>query len=114
MRLATSRQDPFIVTIRRPGQVARDGLTRIWVDQWTGRVLEHRDPSRFTAVDHTLAWMFPLHNGEAFGAVGRMLVALSGLLMFGLGLTGTIMWWRRWRRTTAQPIAVTARGEGGH
>lgn len=102
MRLAVAPEDPFIVTIRRPGQVARDGLTRIWVDQWTGRVLKHRDPSRFSAADHTLAWMFPLHNGEAFGAVGRAIVALSGLVMFGLGASGAIMWWRRPRRTSAR------------
>jgi uncharacterized iron-regulated membrane protein len=110
MRLVTTPKDPFIVTMRRPGQVARDGLTRVWVDQWTGRILEHRDPSRFTAADHTLAWMFPLHNGEALGAIGRLIVALSGLLMFGLGLTGAIMWWRRSRRTAAQLSATKASG----
>ncbi|MCI5108011.1 MAG: PepSY domain-containing protein, partial [Pseudomonadales bacterium] len=39
-----------------------------------------------------LTWMFPLHNGDALGLPGRLLVFFSGLLMAGLFATGVYMW----------------------
>jgi uncharacterized iron-regulated membrane protein len=44
-----------------------------------------------------LAWLFPLHSGEAFGYAGRALWTLFGLLPPLLFATGTWLWWKRRR-----------------
>lgn len=40
----------------------------------------------------------PLHTGDAFGAVGRLLILLSGITLAGLAITGPLMWWQARRR----------------
>lgn len=65
----------------------------VWVDAHTGEVLAVRDARGQSAGDTLLAWLHPLHNGEAFGLPGRVIACIAGLLPLGLALTG----WQRWR-----------------
>lgn len=73
----------------------------VWLDAHTGEVLAVRDARGQSAGDTLLAWLHPLHNGEAFGLAGRVIACVAGLLPLGLALTG----WQRWRdrrRATAR------------
>lgn len=88
----------FEVGLRQPGEVQRSfGATQVWVDRHTGEVLAVRDPKRLTAADTFFAWQFPLHNGEAFGLPGRLVVFASGFAPAVLYVTGFVVWWRRRR-----------------
>ena len=40
--------------------------------------------------DKLWAWVHPLHNGEAFGFIGRIIVTLLGLFPLILMLTGVL------------------------
>ena len=73
----------------------------VWVDGASGAVLAIHDARRMTSGDSVNNWVHPLHDGSAFGLVGRILVALGGLVPAMLFITG----WRRWsiRRAVAQP-----------
>lgn len=78
------------------------GLSAFWsertvvVDQYTGVILEVRDPStRRSAGETFLDWQWPLHSGQAFGWTGRVLVFLSGLACPVIYATGLLMWWRK-------------------
>lgn len=86
----------YVVRIRRVGEVRRSsGNSRVWIDQYSGAILAVRDWNRSTAADTFFAWQFPLHNGEAFGLMGRWIVFLAGLAPGVLYITGFVLWWRK-------------------
>lgn len=63
--------------------------SNVWLDPYDGRVLAVRDERADSPGDTLLAWLHPLHGGEALGLAGRWLVFVSGLLpalLFGTGL----------------------------
>jgi uncharacterized iron-regulated membrane protein len=62
------------------------------VDQYSGEVLQVQDRNGFTAGEKFLEWLFPLHSGEAFGAVGRSIVLFIGLTPLALYVTGFLRW----------------------
>ena len=71
------------------------GASTVYIDQYDGEVLEVWDARDLPAGSTLLTWMFPLHNGDALGLPGRILVFLSGLLMTGLFVTGIYMWLKK-------------------
>lgn len=81
------------------------------VDLKTGEITAVRRPAHGTGGDHFMAYLFPLHTGGALGWTGRMLVALSGVVMVVLNATGLYVWWVKWRMRrrsirTQIPVAV--------
>ncbi|MGD9545464.1 MAG: PepSY-associated TM helix domain-containing protein [Methylocystis sp.] len=74
----------------------------VGVDQYSGRVAYVQDRSAFTAGETFIEWLFPLHSGEAFGAVGRSIVLLVGLTPLALFVTGFLRW-RQKRRARKRP-----------
>ncbi|MBS0354628.1 MAG: PepSY domain-containing protein [Proteobacteria bacterium] len=85
---------PISVRFHQPGEPGRRfPRSHVWVDPRDGQVLAVRDPLRESAGDGFLAWMHPLHNGEAFGLPGRIVACVAGLLPALLFVTG----WLRWR-----------------
>lgn len=64
----------------------------VGVDQYSGEVLQVQDRNGFTAGEKFLEWLFPLHSGEAFGAVGRSIVLFIGLTPLALYVTGFLRW----------------------
>jgi uncharacterized iron-regulated membrane protein len=64
------------------------------VDQYSGAILAVQDPREFTFGERLLEWRFPLHTGEAFGGVGRVLMTVMGFVPTLLFVTGIV----RWRR----------------
>lgn len=86
----------YEVAVRQPGEAQRSfGRTQVWIDQRTGTILAVRDPRTSTAADVFFTWQFPLHNGEAFGLIGRWIVFFAGLAPAVLYVTGLLLWWRR-------------------
>ena len=53
---------------------------------------------------NTSSWVtiYPLHTGESFGTVGRVLVLLNGLSISLLATSGPIMWLQRHRRRSVR------------
>ncbi len=78
-----------------PAPAGSTSLTSIYLDQYTGAVLEAPSRPGRTAGDVVMAWLAPLHVGN-FGGFGvRVVWAILGLappLLFG---TGFAMWWTR-------------------
>jgi uncharacterized iron-regulated membrane protein len=80
------------------------------VDLKTGEITAVRRPAQGTGGDRLMSWLFPLHTGGAFGWTGRLLVALSGIVMVVLNATGLYVWWVKWRmrRRSASRKAIAA------
>lgn len=74
-----------------------------FVDAATGAVLDRRGPGRGSRGDRFIAWMFPLHNGEAFGELSRALVCLLGVVPSLIGAAGFALWYCR-RRARANEV----------
>jgi uncharacterized iron-regulated membrane protein len=83
----------YRVDLRQTGDPNRQyPVTHVWIDRYTGQVLSARDRPDRTRGDALLDWLFPLHNGEAFGLVGRILMCITGLLPGILFVTGIRHW----------------------
>ncbi|TWI06840.1 PepSY-associated TM helix domain-containing protein [Aerolutibacter ruishenii] len=95
--------DPFEVRLLQAGEPRMDtGDTRVRVHA-DGRIAEVRDPLNAPAGDTLIAWLFPLHSGEALGMAGRMLWTLFGLLPGLLFATGAWLWWQRRQARSRRP-----------
>jgi uncharacterized iron-regulated membrane protein len=91
-----AQQGVYAIHKRQPGEVrTSSGRSAVWVDQYSGAVLAVRDPKTMSAGDTFLLWQFPLHNGEAFGLPGRVVILLSGLSIPLLYVTGLLIWLRK-------------------
>jgi uncharacterized iron-regulated membrane protein len=72
-----------------------NGLSSVWIDPRSAEVLAVQ---RWNALDpgaKATAFVFPLHTGELGGAALEIAVALGGLTLGGLGISGVWLWWRR-------------------
>ena len=64
----------------------------VWIDQYSGKVLDIRNPIYNSSGDTFLSWLHPLHSGEIAGLSGRWLVFLLGFIPAILFVTGLIRW----------------------
>ena len=84
----------YSVGLRQPGEVREaEGQSQVWIDQYSGAVLSVQDWRRFTRGETFVAWLFPLHNGEAFGLTGRWIILITGFIPSILYVTALRMWW---------------------
>lgn len=94
MGLPQHERDSYSVGLRQPEEIRQaGGQTEVWIDQYSGAVLRAQDWREFTGGETFLAWLFPLHNGEAFGLTGRWLILVAGLTPLPLYVTALRMWW---------------------
>lgn len=100
----------YRIRLRQPGEPGdRFPDTLVWIDSTRGEIVARRDPRHFSAGDTVWQWMHPLHSGEGFGPVGRLLVCLCGVLPVLLAVTGLWRWLdkrRARRRASARQILL--------
>jgi uncharacterized iron-regulated membrane protein len=88
----------YEIRMRQPGEVRQgDGATRITLDAFNANVLQVKNPLHAPAGDVFLGWLFPLHNGEAFGMYSRIFMSCFGIVPLLFMLTGTAIWLKRRR-----------------
>ena len=78
----------YSVGLRLPGDLSTSGDTRAYIGYASGEVSVRSVGRTGTAGDRFIAWQFPLHSGQAFGWLGRLLIAITGLCMLLLSVTG--------------------------
>ena len=88
-----------------PRDLSPNGMRIVWL-AGDGRVLEDRHDTEGTIADQALAWMFPLHSGMAFGTVGRIVIATTGIGIASMIVTGLLLW----RRKRVARLAHARRG----
>lgn len=91
----TGPQGTYLVSLGQPGEVRErygQSGTTVLIDQYSGEVLAVRDYRALRVGDLVLAWLFPLHNGEALGEIGRWTVFAIGFAPLVLYVTGIVMW----------------------
>jgi uncharacterized iron-regulated membrane protein len=87
---------PAAARIRRAHDVnQRFGNTQLLIDPRCGRVLGIVDSAGFNAGEWLKAWMHPVHADLGLGWPGAILVALAGLSLPVLWVSGLVLWLRR-------------------
>jgi uncharacterized iron-regulated membrane protein len=79
----------------RPAPAGREHLTPVYLDQYTGALLEESSPAARRTGDVVMDWVAPLHVGSFGGTPIRIAWLILGLTPPLLFVTGFIMWWSR-------------------
>jgi uncharacterized iron-regulated membrane protein len=95
--VAMGATDPVVVVVAH--DVVGDRVTSdevsIYLDQYSGALLDVRPERGRTVGDRLMTWLFPLHTGRYGGLVVRLIWTFFGLTLPLLVATGTWMWWRK-------------------
>jgi uncharacterized iron-regulated membrane protein len=93
VRVPGSPTQTYDLQIRQAGApMTRFPRTHLYLDQYTGTVLATHDPKVDGVGDTILNWLVPLHDGKAFGMVGRVAVMLLGFVPAVMFVTGFMRW----------------------
>ncbi|MDR6306319.1 putative iron-regulated membrane protein [Nitrobacter vulgaris] len=91
------RRNTWRILLRPPGSdPALRTRGAIWLDPWTGALTHDRTPDSMSLGDRYMTGQLWLHNGSAFGLLGRLLVFATGFVPLILFVTSFQIW--RWRR----------------
>jgi len=97
----------YRIALREPGDDGERGGAVIFIDPRAATVLRRIDRTTQTSGDAFLAYQRPLHEGDALGLAGRIVICGVGLLPALFVVTGTMMWLRS-RRKRSLPRAEAA------
>ena len=90
------------VTKKFPQEVKPSGRSRVFVDQYSGKVLRVENALEAPLPNRFLDSLFPLHTGIYGGLATRIIHVFIGLTPTGLFITGFVMWrqqqWAKARR----------------
>ena len=106
---------PFLVMFSEVAPYSAGGaeLTSVYLDQYSGKVLDNQARAGRSAGDVIMTWVAPLHVGN-FGGNGIraawLILGLSPPLMFA---TGLLMWWSRVVRPRWLSAGATTSGSIG-
>ncbi|WAL60356.1 PepSY-associated TM helix domain-containing protein [Thermocoleostomius sinensis] len=90
-------EDPFRVGKKQAQEKDRYGQTQVYLDQFSGEVLQINDGLNPSRADAILNQFGPLHYGTFGGLPTRILYVFVGLSPTALFITGLVMW--RYRKT---------------
>jgi uncharacterized iron-regulated membrane protein len=96
--LPQAPQNPLRITRRVPWQPVLTGRTYIFIDPYTGDVIQEISPRTAPLGTQILFWNYPVHVGLFGGMVTRILWLLASLLPTVLALTGVLIWCKPRRR----------------
>ncbi len=101
-------EEPFRVGKKQAQETGKYGNTRIYLDQFTGKVIQLSDglkPSRAEAIINQFG---PMHFGTFGGLPTQILYVFVGLAPTILMVTGVVMWWyrRRVKSVTQREVNV--------
>lgn len=72
-----------------------NGMSSVWIDPRSAEVLAVQRWNTLDPGTRATAVVYPLHTGELGGAALETAVAIGGLTLGGLGISGVWLWWRR-------------------
>jgi len=92
------KEGVYMVAKRQAGEANRKRpRSKVWIDQYSGKVLAVQDPGKFTAGETFLNLLWPLHDGQVFGLPSRILWCVAGFAPLVLYVTGILRWLQKRR-----------------
>lgn len=71
------------------------GSPWFYFDGGDGRLLRADIPGRGTAGEIFEQLQFPIHGGRIAGLAGRIVICVTGIVIFMLSVTGIVIWWKK-------------------
>lgn len=84
----------------------RHPLTAVWIDAYSGQILNVRNPLRFNGRETLETLIWPIHTGEWAGGGWRLAWFAAGLSLPAFFITGLLRWLIRTHRVRDQPLAL--------
>ncbi|MCY1525258.1 PepSY-associated TM region [compost metagenome] len=106
---------PLAIRMKVPDDPHPNGRSTVWLDPRDGSVLAAQRWNELDPGTRINSILYPLHTGELGGAAGQAIVALLGLGLGALGISGIWLWWRRQslrRKPTRSGGSCASPGQG--
>lgn len=97
-------EDAFSIYKKFPQEVNEYGDSAVYLDQYSGEVLQVQNGRELPLGDRVLNSFAPLHYGTFWGLPTRILYVFVGLSPTILFITGYVMWRYRYRSSFDSPI----------
>lgn len=97
VQLGAAADRPVRVRLKLPDDPHPNGLSSVYLHPVDGSILAQQRWSQLDLGGRSTAWIYPLHTGTLGGPLHEAATGLVGLSLFGLGLSGAWLWWRRRR-----------------
>jgi uncharacterized iron-regulated membrane protein len=85
----------YRVAMRFPEDRTPGGRTRVYVDPFTGAVLQAESSRTTAAGTRIINTNRAIHTGDIFGIPSKVLMSLTSLAAVAQVITGLTMWWKR-------------------
>ncbi|MBW4611996.1 MAG: PepSY domain-containing protein [Desmonostoc vinosum HA7617-LM4] len=95
-------EEVFRIGKKQSQETSEYGYSRIYLDQYTGEVVQLQNGMKPTRAEAVLNSFSPLHYGTFWGLPSRILYVFVGLTPLILSVTGFVMWWYRYKGKTVQ------------
>ena len=79
-------------------------MTAVWIDAYSGQILEVRNPLRFNRRETLETLLWPIHTGEWAGGGWRLVWFAAGLSLPVFFATGLVRWLIRTHRLNDRPV----------
>ena len=99
----------YSILFHLPGDLSPSGDSWAFVDLGSGEITGLRLVATSSAGDRFLTWIFPLHTGTAFGMPGRIVIAVAGVVLIGLMISGFYVWGVKWQMRRTRSAGLKAR-----
>ncbi|WP_046243391.1 PepSY-associated TM helix domain-containing protein [Hymenobacter terrenus] len=86
------------VAILRPGAIAENATSEVYLDQYSGRVIRSQTYEQRPVGQRIRGLFKPVHTGAIFGWPTKLLAFVISLLGATFPITGTILWLNRVRK----------------
>ncbi|MEH2241507.1 PepSY-associated TM helix domain-containing protein [Nostoc sp.] len=93
-------EDALQIRMKLPQENVEYGNSNVYLDQYSGKVLRVDNALKMRLGDRVLNSFVPLHYGTFGGLPTRILYVFVGLAPLILFITGSVMWWYRYRAKT--------------
>jgi uncharacterized iron-regulated membrane protein len=93
--LPTTKNGSVPISIKLPGHLLLGDFNTIYLDQYSGEVLQVETPTTMSPATKYLYAVFMLHTGRYGGLLSQLLYLVVGLVPIVLAMTGFLMWRHR-------------------
>jgi uncharacterized iron-regulated membrane protein len=113
--LPKNKTGVFNIQKTKEGFFASAGIDRVFLDQYTGGIVKIDRFSDRTFGQKVVSMIKPIHTGELFGTLSKILYFIACLLATSLPVTGFIIWWgkrKKSKKASAHSIVVREKQPG--
>jgi uncharacterized iron-regulated membrane protein len=102
----TTGKAPYRVALRFPEDLTPGGRSRVFVNPYSGEVLQAESSRTTGAGTRAVILNRAVHTGDIFGMPTKILMSLASLAAAAQTVSGTLMWWKRPRRSVSRLLAL--------